>query len=131
MASVQRRFECPEQAQGIPWLLSSQGSTPTLWTFTKNDKTTQIQITGRVTINSLITRLEAAKSAQGIIGIPDFVSDEALGKSLVQLLPDYEIEPEIPIYAVYPNSRFLSPRLADFVEHLSIKSRTNSGFPSV
>lgn len=107
----------PDDAATLPWLLSSLGGAPTEWVFEKDGVQDKITVAGPVTVDNMMTRVAMAQSGLGLIGVPDFIPDTALG-DMVQVLPDYRIVPEIPIYAVYPNTRFLSPRVAEFLDYL-------------
>jgi len=98
-------------------MMSSLGGAPSEWTFEKDGQETKIMVSGPITVDNLMTRLAMVQSGLGVIGVPDFIPDEAL-TGLVALLPDYRIVPAIPIYAVYPNTRFLSPKVSEFVECL-------------
>jgi DNA-binding transcriptional LysR family regulator len=73
----------------------------------------------------LRTRLEMARKGLGVIGIPDFVVSKALADGLSEVLPEYAIEPRVPIYAVYPSARFLSPKVSEFLDCLLKVSREN------
>lgn len=107
----------PQDAASLPWMMSSLGGAPSEWTFEKDGQETKIMVSGPITVDNLMTRLAMVQSGLGVIGVPDFIPDEAL-TGLVALLPDYRIVPAIPIYAVYPNTRFLSPKVSEFVECL-------------
>jgi len=113
----------PQDLEGLPWLLSSLGPAPTDWTFTQNGRRFPVSIRGPVTVNHLMTRLEMARNGLGVIGIPDFVVSKALADGLSEVLPEYAIEPRVPIYAVYPSARFLSPKVSEFLDCLLKASR--------
>lgn len=107
----------PQDAAALPWMMSSLGNAPAEWTFQKGDAETQVTVTGPVTVDNLMTRLAMAQSGLGLIGVPDFIPESVLA-GMVQLLPEYRIVPEIPIYAVTPSARFLSPKVSEFLEYL-------------
>lgn len=102
----------------VAWLMSTRGATPSEWVFEKDGTSTTVAVTGAVTTDQLMARIELAKAGLGLIGVPGFVPLAALGGGMVEVLPDHRIVPLIPIYAVYPNKRFLSPKVAEFLECL-------------
>lgn len=108
----------PADAERMPWVLGHNGPNPTVWEFRKGETSTVIDVRARCTISSISARVSAAELGMGLIGVPDFMVTDDLAARFVELLADYQIEPEIPIYAVYPSGRFISPRVAAFVAHL-------------
>jgi DNA-binding transcriptional LysR family regulator len=59
-----------------------------------------------------------ALSGLGIAALPAFLCVEDLrARCLLRVLPDWNA-PSIPIHAVYPSTRQLSPKVKTFLEHL-------------
>lgn len=108
----------PQQIAGLRWLVSSSGVAPSEWVFEKNRTTTALSVFGAITTDQLMTRIELAKAGLGLIGIPSFVPLSALGDDMVEVLSDHKFVPLSPIFAVYPNRRFLSPKVAEFLDCL-------------
>ena len=48
------------------------------------------------------------------------VRDDLMAGRLVELLPDYS-SPDADIHAVYPQTRYLAPRVRAFVDYLALE----------
>lgn len=110
-----RPIRTPQEAAAHPWLLNAQSTARASWTFEKDGQRTTVAVPSRVVSNAFNARVEIAKHGAHLIAIPDFVPAEFLGERLVPVLTDYQIVPGYPIYAVYPDARFLSPKVAAFL----------------
>ncbi|MFC3080061.1 LysR family transcriptional regulator [Phenylobacterium terrae] len=91
---------------------------PTLWSFGRGAGKTEVRVHGRLRLSNAEACLAAARYGFGIARAPAFAAaaDLRAGR-LSTLLCDYEPEP-MPIYAVYPHARHLSPKVRVFVDHL-------------
>ena len=116
--AVHGTLDTPQLAAALPWLLNANGSERANWSFERDGKTSQIVVPHRIITNSFNARIEIAKSGGHIIGVPNFIPRSALGPDLKQILVDYRVVPKYPIFAVYPSARFLSPKVADFLNQL-------------
>jgi len=105
----------PQQAAAFPWLLNALSRSRAIWTFEKDGKQTEVEVPSRVVSNAFNARVEMAKWGRHVIAIPNFVPDGFVGDRLVRILEDYTVVPRFPIYAVYPDARFLSPKVAEFL----------------
>ncbi|MCX9156197.1 LysR family transcriptional regulator [Niveibacterium sp. 24ML] len=75
-------------------------------------------LTCRLAVGSLSVQREAAIAGLGIARLPRFVCRDALASgSLVRLLPDWRPDP-VPLQAVYPSRRLLTPKVAAFLDFL-------------
>jgi DNA-binding transcriptional LysR family regulator len=92
------------------------------WTFTdRSGKDEIIRVTGRVSGNGGDALLALAVKDAGVALAPDYlVCDDLAAGHLVRLLPDYTM-PDIPVYAVYPHSRFLSAKTRTFIDFLATR----------
>lgn len=73
----------------------------------------------RVTVNNSLMLRELLIAGSGIGWLPSFLADPALACGrLVQVLPDHPDTPR-QVYAVYPTSRHLLPRVRAFVDYLA------------
>lgn len=80
----------------------------------------RVEINGRhiVAVNDARSYLTAALSGLGVAIVPRFMAAPHLQRGeLVQLLPDWQLEP-IPLYIVYPPNRHLSNKVRIFVDWL-------------
>lgn len=85
----------------------------------KNNKTVEVPITTRLTVNSLTVARDAALDGLGIAILPEFVcAQKVKEKKLKVLLADWAL-PSSPIYAVYPSRRHLSAKVQVFLNFLT------------
>lgn len=64
---------------------------------------------------------EAALDGQGLILSPDFICYEAIRNGeLVPVLSEFIHNPEMGIYAVYPQTRYLSQRVRSLIDYLKL-----------
>jgi DNA-binding transcriptional LysR family regulator len=90
------------------------------WIFTAPDGTEKVvEMESKVRINNSLAIREMLLCGAGLTRIPTFIvgEDIAAGR-LVALLSDYDIL-EISIFLVYPDRKFLSPKVSAFIEFLS------------
>ncbi|GGY79783.1 transcriptional regulator [Cellvibrio zantedeschiae] len=85
-----------------------------IWPFFVDKKVEEVQVNGSLKINNLFAVLSAAEQGFGVarlpIGLPE--RDE---KKLVRILGEFDV-PAIPVYAVFPSQRFLTPKVRAFIE---------------
>lgn len=112
------KISTPNEAARHPWLLNSTSPDRKIWTFLKDGERTEVTVFSRVVSNAFNARVEAAKFGRHFIAIPNFVPSRFLEPNLRPVLEDHKIVPKYPIYAVYPNARFLSPKVSEFLELL-------------
>ena len=88
------------------------------WHFEKDGHRSSVRVAGCLRANNGDVLCTAARAGHGIILQPGFLVDEDIAAGrLVKLLEDYAA-PTIPVLAVYPHRRFLSPKVRTFVDHL-------------
>lgn len=93
-------------------------STPGEWTFKENGKPFSVKINGNLTTNNDIVIRSAAVQGVGIFYGPSFIVSRALHKGqLESALEDYYDDP-LGVYAIYPSSRNLSPKVRAFIDFL-------------
>lgn len=69
---------------------------------------------------------DLALDGQGIVRLADYnVSKDVQNGRLIPLLRDYRIKDLEPIYLIYPNRKFLSPRIKTFMNFWREKVRKN------
>lgn len=87
-------------------------------TLRKGKREMQIQVRHALRVNNSTALLGAAAAGLGVAYLPQYVvGDKILAGQLQRLLPDWASETRIA-YVVYPESRFLQPRVRLFVETL-------------
>lgn len=82
-------------------------------------KRVEVRVTPRLTVNDMEIVREAALAGVGIAWLPQlFCADDLRHKRLLPLLVDW-CSAEIPVHALYPTRRHLSPKVVSFVDLLS------------
>jgi DNA-binding transcriptional LysR family regulator len=89
------------------------------WLFMRDGERHAIRISGNLRAGNGQALVNAAVQGLGVILEPDFLVDEALQqKRLLRLLPDWETG-EISVFLVWPNRKFLPPRVRSFIDFLA------------
>ena len=98
-------------------LMYSSGDKPAQWSFTDGDGAThKVDVRGSLQANTSVALREAAMGGMGIAGAAAFIVRDALRSGqLVEVLPGYTLRPRT-LYALYPHSRQLSPKVRVFVD---------------
>ena len=110
---------CPAELANLPALGFGLGAARATWRMTRGAETTSVQVALRLMVNDFVFLDEAARSGLGVALLPLFrCADDLRSGALVRVLPEW-CSPAIPIQAVYPSSRHLSPKVVAFLEHLA------------
>ena len=89
------------------------------WSFLRDGMHTPLRAPGKIHINDGMALVAAAVAGGGAMVIDRLlVGHELADGSLVQLLPDYQLRPGQPVYAVYPARPWLAFKTATFVAFL-------------
>jgi len=117
------RYGCPERPEDLArhrCLIYSLSASPTEWTFAPRvgGELLITAVTPYFTANSSIALREALLAGSGVALVPTFVvgPDMEAGR-LRPVLSDFEI-PLHTMYALYPSTRHLSPKVRSFVDFL-------------
>jgi DNA-binding transcriptional LysR family regulator len=87
----------------------------------KNGHTVQPALSPRLTTSDMDFLRSVVTAGLGIGALPAFQCVEDLrAQRLLRVLPDWNA-PSIPIHAVYPSTRQLSPKVKTFLEHLQAR----------
>ncbi len=93
-------------------------SSPNEWRFRRNGVERRIVVSGGLRANSGDILRNAAAEDLGVTLQPDFQIFEALREGkLVRILSDWETD-ELGVFAVYPNRKFLPPKVRNFIDFL-------------
>lgn len=88
-----------------------------VWGFHKEKEDLQIKVSGNYRIDSADAIRNATTAGSGIGYIATYLlSDELQTGKLIQLLPDWELNQSMPLYAVYPRRKFLPKKVHIFME---------------
>lgn len=83
------------------------------WPFIEGNQTSIIKVSGRLRIDNLFSAMRACEQGLGIARLPlGLVRGNA---NLIQILPK-QVLPNVPIYAVFPSTKHLSPKVRAFIE---------------
>jgi DNA-binding transcriptional LysR family regulator len=87
----------------------------------KDGRTVQLALSPRMTASDMEVLHAVASTGLGIALLPAFLSVEDLrARRLERILPDWNA-PSIPVHAVYPSMRHLSPKVKTFLDHLQAR----------
>ena len=112
--------QLPTDLLGHDCLLYSSGARVfDEWSFLRDGVHTPVRAPGKIHINDGMALVAAAVAGGGAMVIDRLLVGHELAEgSLVQLLPDYQLRPGQPVYAVYPARPWLAFKTATFVAFL-------------
>lgn len=88
------------------------------WRFHVDGREKSVRVSGSLRYNSGFGLTQAALQGIGIVQLPDYYTKQYLSEGrLVPLLEAYRMAEE-GIWAVYPQNRFMSPKLRVLIDHL-------------
>lgn len=117
-AFVQRHGvpKTPDELEQLDWVLHGLGPQPDRWTLQRGSQTWNLTVPSRLQANDSAALVAAAQAGLGVVGVLDFEGgSDDLG--LVQLVPDCSVVPEIPVFALYPQRKFVPARVRAFLDH--------------
>ncbi len=95
------------------------------WTFAKGERRTAVRIDGRLRSNNGDLLRHAALDGHGIAQISEMRVREDLEKGrLARVLRDYEVVADSAVWAIYPDSKFMLPKLRVLLDFLGEWFRT-------
>ncbi len=112
----------PQDLASHQCIAQTQRATPRTWHFTATDGSKlSIDVPARVLISSALAVREAALQGVGIVELNWYLvgPDIAAGR-LVRLLPEFEPK-ELSIYAVFPQRRYLAPKVQVFLDAIAAR----------
>ncbi|MGH8503766.1 MAG: LysR substrate-binding domain-containing protein [Gammaproteobacteria bacterium] len=96
---------------------------PNVWRFSSpdDDKEISMPVRGNLRVNNGIAQRDAALQGLGITVSPTFIVGELFSEGLLlPVLTDYS-PPEVSVYAVYPQRKYLSPKVRAFIEFFAAR----------
>ncbi|MDC0744936.1 LysR family transcriptional regulator [Polyangium mundeleinium] len=99
-------------------------ATPNVWIFESGGKRTEVRITPRLTVNDQELIREAVLAGVGIAWLPEHLYTDGLRKGhLRRLLPEWGAPADVPVHALYPTTRQLSPKVVAFIDLVAKRIR--------
>lgn len=88
------------------------------WTFAHEGETVNKVVSGRLNVNNAESLLEAAVSGLGIAMISTLIAGDAIRKGQLRCVLTQFNAPGPSVYALYPHTRTVSPKVRVFVDFL-------------
>jgi len=108
----------PHDLERFDCVIFGAGADRSSWKLHRNGETLTVDVRARFTVNDFDFLDEAAREGLGVAMLPVFRCIENIRtKRLERVLPEW-CSPEIPLHAVYPSTRHLSPKVKAFLDHL-------------
>lgn len=107
----------PQDLASHDCIAHMQRSTPREWHFTSpTGGKTSVQVNGRIAVTNALAVRACALEGLGVIELNSYIvgADIAAGR-LVRLLDGYQPR-ELSVYAVFPQRRFLAPKVRVFID---------------
>jgi len=99
------------------------GATPNVWSLEAGGKQAVVRVKPRLSVNDMEIMRDSALAGIGIAWLIEFICAEDIRKGrLRHVLPDWH-SPEVPLHALYPTTRQLSPKVITFVDLLAKRLR--------
>jgi len=89
------------------------------WRFTEQNKEKNIRVKGNLRCNSGLALVDAALKDIGIVQLPDYYVQSYIESGQLVTILDQFREPAEGIWAVYPQNRYLSPKIRLLIDHLA------------
>lgn len=108
----------PQDLERFDCIAFGAGADRASWRLQRRGKTRVIEVKARLVVNDFDFLDEAARSGLGIAMLPSFRCIPHLrAGALERVLPEW-CSLEVPLHAVYPSTRHLSPKVKAFLDHL-------------
>lgn len=108
----------PRELERYACLLFGGGAGRGRWVLQKEGKTLTVEVHGRFAVNDFDFLDEATRAGLGVAMLPMYRCIPQLrAKTLQRVLPTW-CSPDVPLHAVYPSTRHLSPKVKAFVDHV-------------
>jgi DNA-binding transcriptional LysR family regulator len=110
--------KAPAELSRFACLAFGAGPDRASWKLSKGGQTLTVEVRPRLVVNDFEFLHEGARAGLGIAMMPVFRASEDLRtKRLRHVLPEW-CSPSIPLHVVYASTRYLSPKVKAFVDHV-------------
>lgn len=111
--------EEPRDLERFDCVVFGAGPDPSSWRLDRDGASVVVEVKSRLVINDFDLLSDAAVAGLGIATLPLWSCAEALrAGTLRRVLPRWG-PPKIPLHALYPSTRHLSPKVRAFLDHLA------------
>jgi len=116
--------QTPDDLQKHTCVAFGVNTTPNVWIFESDGKRSEVRITPRLTVNDQELIREAVLAGVGIAWLPEHLYTDGLRKGqLRRLLPEWGAPADVPVHALYPTTRQLSPKVVAFIDLVAKRFR--------
>jgi DNA-binding transcriptional LysR family regulator len=99
-----------------------------VWRFSNGNSDLAVRVSGTLSSNSTEMLIEAAVYGLGIVRISAMKTTDVIqNKQLVRVLEDYDVAGDTAIWALFPSSRHISPKVRVFLDFFADKFRRRHG----
>lgn len=99
-------------------LVMSGARTATSWPFVVRGKPVLVEVTPRVAVNSLRVVRDLTLAGHGIARLPEQLTERARASGALRVVLAAHVGPGLPLHALYPSARHVSPKLRVLIEVL-------------
>ena len=89
------------------------------WRFIEQGKEKTVRVKGNLRCNSGLSLVDAALKNIGIVQLPDYYVQTYIESGQLMTILDQFREPAEGIWAVYPQNRYMSPKIRLLIDHLA------------
>lgn len=108
----------PDDLRRLDCVVFGAGADRSKWKLRRDRKASTVAVNARFVVNDFDFLEEAARVGLGVAMLPVFRCIQHIRtKSLERVLPEW-CSPEVPLHALYPSTRHLSPKVSAFLDHL-------------
>lgn len=101
------------------------------WGVSKDGQYYPVKAQGNISVDNSMSVKKMVLDGAGITSLPSFsVADEIERGELVELMPDYKVG-SVPIYAVFPEKKYMPPKVRVYLDALVAYFSVSSHFNSV
>lgn len=108
--------DLPQDLAAHALIVFSGGRRSDQWSLTRGGQTVQVDVAARLRTNNSFALRDAVLAGLGIGRLPLMLAAEPVAAGrLVPVLADWR-PPGAPVYAVYPDNRYLAPKVRAFID---------------
>lgn len=104
-------------------IIFGAGTKPSVWVLESGNKRAEVRVTPRLAVNDMEIMRDVALAGMGIAALPELFGAAEIRKGrLRHVLPEWCLA-QVPVYAVYPTSRQVSPKVVTFIDLVAKRLR--------